>query len=179
MEVLGSAQVSNALLSDGIDYDNERWQMKFTIVEPYQKYYAGEESEKFEIYTLDGNHNDGECRSINYVITRKNRTFLYLSDTGYPFDKTLEALKNFKYDFIITEGTFGFGEDSNAHLGFDKNVRLLDFFTINKLWKNKPDYYITHVAPHWCPPHDEYSPIVEEKGLKLAYDGLVLEYPYK
>jgi hypothetical protein len=63
-------------------------------------------------------------------------------------------------------------------MGFEKNARLLAFFNSNNLWKDKPDYYITHVAPHWCPPHDEYSPMLEAKGMKLAYDGLVLEYPY-
>jgi len=174
LTVLGSKQVSETFIKDGIDYDSPRWQMQFNIVEPFQKYLVGD----IEIYTLDGNHNDGNMHSINYIITRKNRTFLYLSDTGYPFDSTKQALVNYKFDFIITEGTFGFGEDSTGHMRLDKNIRLLEFFNKNKLWKDKPDYYITHVAPHWCPPHDEYSPIVEEKGFKLAYDGFVLEYPY-
>ena len=174
LNIIGSKQVSDTLIKDGIDYSSPRWQMQFNIVEPFKKYSYG----NLEIYTLDGNHNDGDIHSINYIITRKNRTFLYLTDTGYPFDGTLEALKNYKYDFIITEGTFGFGEDSTGHMRLDKNIQLLKFFNENKLWKDKPDYYITHVAPHWCPPHDEYSPIVEEKGLKLAYDGLILEYPY-
>lgn len=173
LNTFGSKQVED-MLSRNDRYDSENWRMQFNIIEPFQKYNA----DGFEFYTLDGNHNDGESRSINYIITRKNRTFLYLSDTGYPFDETLEALTRYKYDFIITEGTYGLGEDSSGHLGLNKNVRILEFFNENKLWKDKPEYYVSHVAPHWCPPHDEYSPILEEKGLKLAYDGLVLEYPY-
>ena len=174
LNVFGSRQVSQLLLIVGIDYDNPHWNMKFHVVEPFSTYHIDD----LEIYTLDGNHPDGEIHSINYIVTRKNRTFLYLTDTGYPFDETLNALKKFKFDFIITEGTFGFGEDSSAHMGFDKNMRLFEFFNANKLWKNKPDYYVTHVAPHWCPPHDEYSPILEQNGLTLAYDGFVLDYPY-
>lgn len=174
LNIFGSRQVSDTFIKDGIDYDSPQWEMQFNTVEPFKKYYAGD----IEIYTLDGNHPDGGIHSINYIITRNNRTFLYLTDTGYPFDETLNALKSYKYDFIITEGTFGFGNDSTGHMRLDKNLRLLEFFNANRLWKNKPDYYITHVAPHWCPPHDEYSPILEEKGLTLAYDGLVWEYPY-
>jgi len=173
LNMFGSRQVHETLLSND-RYNSENWRVNFNIIEPFQKYRA----ENLEIYTLDGNHNDGEIHSINYTIIRKNRTFLYLSDTGYPFDETLEALKNFKYDFIITENTHGPGAGSSGHMGLDDNLRLLEFFNKNKLWKNTPDYYLTHVAPFNCPPHDEYVPIVEKYGLKLAYDGLVLEYAY-
>jgi phosphoribosyl 1,2-cyclic phosphate phosphodiesterase len=174
LNMFGNERVAKALLNDGIDYNNPWAQIQFNLAAPFQKYLA----ENLEIYTLDGNHDDGGIHSINYIITRKNRTFLYLSDTGYPFYETLEIIKNYKYDFIITEGTAGFGDDSGAHMGFCTNMRLLEYFNANKLWKDKPDYYVTHVAPHWCPPHDEYSPVLAEKGLSLAYDGLVLEYPY-
>ena len=174
LNIFGSKQAENTLMTEGRDYNAESWRVKFNLIEPYKKYQAGD----IELYTLDGNHGDGEYHSINYIITRKNRTFLYLSDTGYPFDKTLKTLADFKFDFIITEGTYGFGADSGGHMGFEKNLRLLEFFNANKLWKNKPDYYITHVSPHWSPPHDEYSPILAEKGLTLAYDGFVLEYDY-
>ena len=173
LDMFGSRQVHETLLNND-RYNSENWRINFNIIEPFQKYHA----ENLEIYTLDGNHNDGEIHSINYIITRKNRTFLYLSDTGWPFDETLDALKNYKYDFIITENTHGPGAGSSGHMGLDDNLRLLEFFNKNKLWKNTPDYYITHVAPFNCPPHDEYNPIVEKHGLKLAYDGFVIDYAY-
>lgn len=176
LNMFGSKRVSDALLNDGIDHNNPWAQIRFNLIKPFNKYC--DEDKDLEIHTLDGNHNDGKIHSINYIITRKNRTFLYLSDTGYPFDKTLEAISSYKYDFIITEGTAGFGDDSGAHMGLRTNLRLLEFFNANKLWKDKPDYFVTHISPHWCPPHDEYSPVLAEKGLILAYDGLVLEYPY-
>jgi phosphoribosyl 1,2-cyclic phosphate phosphodiesterase len=174
LNMFANARVAKALLNDGIDYNNPWAQIQFNFVLPFEKYRA----ENLEIHTLDGNHSDGDIHSINYIITRKNRTFLYLTDTGYPFDETLDVIKSYKYDFIITEGTAGYGDDSGAHMGLKTNLRLLEFFNANNLWKDKPDYFVTHVSPHWCPPHDEYSPVLAEFGLKLAYDGLVLEYPY-
>ena len=173
LNMFGSKQVLDSI-NEGNRFDLDQSGIDFNIIEPYQKYYLDD----IECFTLDGKHQDGESHSINYIITRKNRTFAYLLDTAYPFDETLDALTRFKYDFIIAEGTAGLGADSSAHMNFEKNLRLLQFFNENKLWKDKPDFYISHMSPHWCPPHDEYAPIVEEKGLKLAYDGLVLDYIY-
>jgi phosphoribosyl 1,2-cyclic phosphate phosphodiesterase len=174
LEIFGGRQVREALLSND-RFDAAYWQVGFNPVEPFKKYFPAD----LAIYTLDGNHDDGKYhRAINYIIMRKNITFAYLSDTGWPFDETLEALKNYKYDFIISEGTAGFSEGSATHMDISQNVRLLEFFNANKLWKNEPDYYITHVSPVWCPPHDEYEPVLKSKGMKLAYDGMVIEYLY-
>ena len=174
LNIFGSKQVYDTLVSND-RYNGEQWQVNFNLIEPFHKYNI---NDNLEIYTLDGNHGDGQSRAINYLINRRNRTFLYLSDTGWLFDETFEAIKNFKYDFIITEGTGGLTPYSGGHMTFDKNLELFNFFDKNKLWKNNPDYYVTHVAPHWCPPHDEYAPMLEKYGLTLAYDGLVLDYIY-
>jgi phosphoribosyl 1,2-cyclic phosphate phosphodiesterase len=176
LNIFGSRQVYDFISADD-KIDLKQAKINFNIVEPFNEYHSGD----LKIYTLDGRHDDRGSNSVNYIITRKNIAFAYLSDTGYPFDKTLEAIKNYKYDFIITEGTSGLGgsPDNNSHMNIEDNTRLLEFFSADNLWKNTPDYYVTHVAPHWCPPHDEYAPLLEAKGLKLAYDGLVIEYPYK
>ena len=173
LDIYGSAQVYAELCAnDRYQPDNNSWQVNFNIVEPFREYNHG----SLGIYTLDGNHGDGQSRAVNYIITRGGRTFLYLLDSGWPFDATLEAIAGFKYDFIIAEGTGGLAPYSGGHLNLEKNLELLEFFNRNRLWKNEPDYYVTHVAPHWCPPHDEYAPALAEHGLKLAYDGLVLDY---
>ena len=31
--------------------------------------------------------------------------------------------------------------------------------------------YLTHMSPHWCPPHDWYEAIARSEGVNLAYDG--------
>ena len=173
LAILGSKQVAAALESE-VDYAAPGSGLNFIVICPYEEHTAG----GWEIVTLDGNHTDGDGRSINYILSRKGRTFLYLTDSGWPFDKTLDTIARYKYDFIITEGTFGYGADSEGHMRLDKNIRLLEFFNKNRLWKNEPAYYLTHLAPHWCPPHDEYAPVVEANGMRLAFDGLELEYPY-
>ena len=169
LDMFGNERVEDALrgaIKGAINCDEAN--INFTRVKPFENYKA----DNIEFFTLDGNHSDGDMRSINYIISRGGVTFLYMLDSGWPFEETLNAMKKYKYDFIITEGTFGLGMDSLTHMNFDKCKRLLGFFNENKLWKNKPEYYLTHIAPHWSPPHDEYAPAVEAAGMKLAYDGL-------
>ena len=35
--------------------------------------------------------------------------------------------------------------------------------------------FLTHMAPHWTPPYDQYAPMMAEKGFTVAYDGMVAE----
>ena len=169
LDLYGSDQVEACLKSE---LDLDACGVNFIKVSPYENHTA----RGMEIFTLDGNHPDGDGRSINFIVKRDGVTFLYLTDTGWPFDKTLEEIAKCKYNFVIAEGTFGLGMDSQYHMNLDKSVRLLDFFNTNGLWKNEPDYYLTHICPHWSPPYDDYLPIVEATGFKLAYDGMEIEY---
>jgi len=169
LDLFGNDQVEKIVINENI-LDNAG--INFNLVEPYKKYNAL----NLEIITLGGNHQDRDGRSINYLLKRDGITFLYLLDTGWPLEETLNEIVKYKYDFIIVEGTFGLGIDSPYHMNLDKNIKLLEFFNRNNLWKYNPDYYLTHLSPHWCSPHDDYLPLVEEVGLKLAYDGLEIEY---
>jgi len=169
LAMLGNAQVFEKL-SGYVDLD--ACGIDFTLAKPFQEYHFNDLS----VYTLEGNHKDDDGRSLNFMISHGGLKFLYLADTGWPLDQTFDALRRHKYDFIITEGTFGFGVDSEYHMRLEKNIRLLRYFNENMLWKNKPAYYLTHIAPHWTPPHDEYAAIVEEAGMILAYDGLTVEF---
>ncbi|MCL2058241.1 MAG: MBL fold metallo-hydrolase [Oscillospiraceae bacterium] len=173
LAIVGSERVSVALAAQ-LDYTKPACGIDFIIVQPYREYIVGD----IRVFTLAGNHDDNGSPSINYIVTRGGRTFAYLTDSGWPHAPTLDALKNYKYDFVINEGTFGLGMDSEGHMRLEKNIRLLRFFNENNLWKNAPDFILTHLAPHWSPPHDDYAPVVEAQGMKLAYDGLALEYPY-
>lgn len=36
-------------------------------------------------------------------------------------------------------------------------------------------FYLSHLSPHWAPPHDVYAPMMAEEGMTVAYDGLSVE----
>ena len=35
--------------------------------------------------------------------------------------------------------------------------------------------FLTHMSPHWTPPHDLYAPMMAEEGFTVAYDGMIAE----
>ena len=112
----------------------------------------------------------------NYIIERGGRTLLYACDCGGYDEDMLELLKRHRYDCVVFEGTFGLRKRHDAgHMDLEKDERMLAFFTDHGLWTGEPRFVLTHLAPHSCPPYDLYRPIVEERGMILSYDGMVLE----
>lgn len=125
---------------------------------------------------LEASHRDNECAAMNYILQRNGRTILYALDTGWFHDHTYELIKKFRYDLVVCEGTFGYGIDSAGHFNLDKLERAIALFREDDLLKDSALFCTSHVAPHFAPIHDEYAPILEEKGITLAYDGMKVEF---
>ena len=87
----------------------------------------------------------------------------------------LELVLAQQYDCVVMEGTFGLGAECEGHMCLRKNIRMRDLLTAHGCWKNGVNMYLTHICPHWAPPHEEYAAIVAEEGMELGYDGQVIE----
>lgn len=113
---------------------------------------------------------------FNYVIQRGGKTLLYACDCGGYDDDMLDLLKTFRFDCVVFEGTFGLmaKEDKN-HMNLQKNLQMLRFMNDHHLWAGAPRFILTHIAPHKAPPYDLYRPMVEERGMILAYDGMTVD----
>lgn len=171
LHVYGSADVCDMLephLSRG---GEERYRMVLHQVQYEVEAQAG------DIYymPLEANHRDRECQAVNYILRRNGRTILYALDTGWFYDHTYELIRKFRYDLVVIEGTFGYGVDSPGHFNLDKLQRAADLFRDDDLLKDSALFCTSHICPHFAPVHDEYAPILEEKGITLAFDGLKVE----
>jgi Metal-dependent hydrolases of the beta-lactamase superfamily III len=114
---------------------------------------------------------------FNYIIERGGKTLLYALDTGGYDDDMLDIIKTHQYDCVVMEGTFGLHAiDVDFHMNTRKNLQMLDFFTQNQLWKTTPNLWLSHMGPHWVPPHDRYAPYMAERGVNIAYDGLTITF---
>ncbi len=113
--------------------------------------------------------------TFNYIIQRGGKTVLYALDTGGYSEASLEVLRRFRYDLVIMEGTFGPSFPRAGHMTLDKNIRMMAFLMDNGLWAAQPRFYLSHLSPHWTPPHDAFSQMVAPYGMQVAYDGLTLE----
>ncbi|HIE29596.1 TPA: hypothetical protein EYP66_20185 [Candidatus Poribacteria bacterium] len=56
------------------------------------------------------------------------------------------------------------------------NIRKVEkaylLFQRDGLLKKDALFCISHISPHFTPLHDEIAPIMAEKGITVAYDGM-------
>ena len=112
----------------------------------------------------------------SYIIERGGKTLLYALDTSGYDDDMLEIILSRKYDGVVMEGTFGLnGTDNDGHMNMRKNIVFRDMLLEKGCISEGTPFIITHMCPHWTPPHDVYAPMMAEKGFIVAYDGMVFE----
>ncbi len=148
----------------------QKQKMDFTSLTAGQTITAGD----MTVTAIRSNH--GTPGTVfNYIFQRGGKTLLYALDCGGYGEDMQALIKRFRFDCVVLEGTFGkHAVDFDFHMNQRGNLKMLAFFTDNGLWKDKPNMWLSHMAPHWTPPHDEYSKEMEQYGIGVAYDGMVL-----
>ncbi|MBQ9196669.1 MAG: hypothetical protein IJ157_05430 [Clostridia bacterium] len=132
------------------------------------------ESDGYTVTPVRGNHHEpGFAHS--YIIQRDGGTLLYALDTGTFPEDSMALITQKRYDMIVMEGTTGLNEQYGGHMCLENNKkfrqRLMEAGAI------RPDtpFLLTHMSPHWCPPHDWYQSMAAPYGITLAYDGMEVE----
>lgn len=173
LHVYGSEQVREGLRENGKDFDPQTLRLEMHSIGYYEEFAAGD----MQCLSLKANHMPGAASpAMNYIIRRAGRTILYAMDTGWFFEETWERIRQFRYDLAVIEGTFGFGrEDPKAHMNLAAVERAHALFRSHDLLKDGALFCVSHICPHWTPPHDEIAPVMAEKGITMAYDGFSVE----
>ena len=111
----------------------------------------------------------------NVFIEKDGRKMLYALDTGSYDADMEEELKKHVFNLVVMEGTTGLNEDYGGHMCLQNNIRMLHFLRDNGCYASDGRFVLSHMSPHWCPPHDWYEAIVEKDGIQLAYDGMRID----
>lgn len=133
------------------------------------------ETNGYWIMPVRGNHGIEKGLAHSYMIRKENKTILYALDTGTYDDDQFQLIKRFQYDLIIMEGTTGLNEQYGGHMCLQNNIQIRDELDKCGCLRHNSRFILTHMSPHWCPPHDWYESIVESEGMELAYDGMQIE----
>ena len=133
------------------------------------------ESDGYRIMPVRGNHGPEFGFAHSYIIQKEGKTLLYALDSGSFDEDQLEVMKGFRYDAVIMEGTTGLNEQYGGHMCLANNIRMRDRLDGWGCLKQGSRFILTHMSPHWCPPHDWYESIVESERMELAYDGKQIE----
>ncbi len=130
------------------------------------------------------NHGREKGFCFNYILRRDGKTLLYATDTGGYDKDQLDVLTRYRYDCVVLESTFGLGArdafagdlpTGNGHMSLQKDIVMRDYLLKNGCIAADTTFMLTHLCPHYAPPHDEYADIVKEHGFLLAYDGMSME----
>lgn len=156
-----------------------RYDVSFSLIEEGVETGADDIS----FVALRANHASPAGFCHNYILLRGGKTLLYAVDTGgYDADQ-LDILKRYKYDGVVLEGTFGLGAHGDfqgdapiggGHMTLKKNIVMRDYLIKNVCITQNTPFLLTHLCPHYAPPHDEYAEMVRKYGFTLAYDGMVV-----
>lgn len=134
-----------------------------------------EKTDGYRILPVRGNHGSQRGFSHSYIIQKDEKTLLYALDSGSYDEDQFALIQEYQYDAVIMEGTTGLNEQYGGHMCLVNNIRIRERLKENKCLRENSRFLLTHLSPHWCPPHDWYESIVASEGLELAYDGLQIE----
>lgn len=173
MTVYGNEQVEKLLvgrrpeLFDG----SANAQMRFVRIREGETVQA----ENLSFTPVRARHGEpGFCHS--YILRRGGKTLLYALDAGGYDPDMLALILSEKYDGVVSECTCGRCDAENdGHMNEAKNVAFRRTLLEHGCISEHTPVLLTHMSPHWTPPHDLYAPEMAEKGFTVAYDGMTIE----
>ncbi len=173
LNIYGNAYVRKALFSaNDVMEKADRTRVEFHLIEDG----VAQNANGITIIPIRAQHGGIRGFCHNYILERNGKTLLYASDTGGYDSDMLDIILNHQYDCVIMEGTFGLGANDSGHMSLEKNRKVLKLFEEHHVWKHGVNFHLTHLCPHWTPPHDEYAAMMKDEGIEVAYDGKVIEF---
>ena len=176
LDLYGNAEVLSVFAEDTRREmrDDVRQNLRLHECGPFQQFTAA----GYEIFTLPAVHTPKE-QALLYCI-RKDKTLLYLNDTGFPQEECFAFLKEkgIRADFVSMDCTFA--DDarphSGRHMGFAENVRLREALMRFGIAGKDTQFCATHFSHNSAPFRDRLCAVAKEYGFLAAYDGLKIEF---
>lgn len=168
LEIYGNAHVEAAIRAvPGLMEAQEDCRFRFHRIEDGREERLGHMS----FIPVRSRHGSEAGFAHNYIISRGGKTLLYATDTGGYDPDMLDIVLAHRYDGVVLEGTFGLGAECDTHMNLDKDKAFVRLLREHGCLADGARVHLTHICPHWAPPHDEYAAIVAKEGMELGYDG--------
>lgn len=168
LHVYGNAAVE-AILHREIGENLAPYEVEFHRVFPGDVFPAG----ALRVTALAANHDVGREAAVHYVLQDDSATVLYGLDGDTFLPETREALRAFRFDVVILESTYGFGDGGN-HRNFARVESEAQWFREETRLTPGGRIVATHFSPHHAPPHAETETYLKRHAIIAAWDGLEL-----
>ena len=169
LHIWGNASVE-AVLRRELGKDLIPFALEFHLVRPGGTFTAS----GFTVTTFLANHDVERETCLHYLLTDGEKTLFYGLDGDTFLPDTREALRSFRFDTIVLEATFGFGEGRN-HRNFARLLAEAAWFREENLLTDTGQIVASHFSPHHCPPHQETDDFLRPQGVIPAWDGMEIE----
>ena len=130
-----------------------------------------------EVMGIPADHAPG-LDPLILLIRRNGKTLLLAHDTGMLTEKAWNMLKGIERDGLVLEstGALEYPDMDANHLGINGTVRFRDRLQELGCLKENTVVYVTHFSHNAHAMHDELCAAFEPHGIKVAYDGLNMEF---
>ena len=141
-------------------------------IAPYMQFTIGD----YNVAVLPSNHKTDDYKEecFNFLFTGA-RNFFYALDGGWINERAWRILKHISLDAIITDAALETAEPSEENLyhnDIDTLKRIKSLFSAHGVVTEKTKFILSHLpSDKRRAVHDELTPIAEECGMILAYDG--------
>ena len=140
----------------------------FHVLKPFEKLRIN----GYTVTPLKANHAPEQI-ALNYIKEKRKTTLLYLLDSGYPDEQTLDFILNYgkKFNCVITDGTMGCNYYV-YHMNFEQNIRLKKELIKLGAADSGTRFIVSHITHNHCGLHGETEQYFEKSGIVPAYDGM-------
>ncbi len=184
LNIYGNLNTRKFLVDDHPDLFTPDKQIEFHDIMEGRRVDAGDDLSFIPVAAIHGGsgtttHYEFDGSNVfahSYIIERGGKRLLYALDTGGFVPEMMKLILSYQYDGVVMEGTFGLNSTEQVgHMNTQRNIEFREMLLEKGCINQDTPFYLTHMAPHWTPPHDIYAPMMAEKGFTVAYDGMVAE----
>ncbi len=135
-------------------------------------------AEGMTVETIDANHHPSVFPQ-HFLFTINGKQLLYALDGGWFLTASYKYLQNRNLDMMILDATCG-DYVGDYRMGEHNSIPMIRLMLPSlKTWgaiNDQTEIYLSHLAPKLHVSHDETVDLVAKDGMKVAYDGLELEF---
>ncbi len=115
--------------------------------------------------------------ALNYIIDDGKSALLYLLDSGFPNDETLDFLISYgrKFSCVVMDGTMGVNYYVN-HMNFEQNKQLKNKLVEMCVVDGNTRFIVAHITHNHAGLHDEIVEHFRGTGIEVSFDGMSVEF---
>ena len=160
--------------NENIDLFDKKWQedlnYSLNIIKDGEAINIGD----YRIVAIDSKHDD-RIEGLIYIISYQSKNILYATDLLEITDAAWSVFKNYRFDVVFFDQTYGKGYNAGGHPDAEMIVNYVKKMNEEKMIDKDSLVYGTHISHEGNDIHEKMEALATSNGYHIAYDGLIIE----